>query len=124
MEALWTEKLTADEEDFLIRSLVYEVKRRGLETPVVFAIEMHKPLAGLAETSAIVLTPFLAPFVGISNVQGYGRLFSSRESIEKILLALEDPTDPVKPVRPKSLTEEGNDGNAMKSNEGEVTTGV
>ncbi|MFM9874259.1 MAG: hypothetical protein ACKVQS_12435 [Fimbriimonadaceae bacterium] len=124
MEAAWTEKLTPEEEEFLIRSLVYEVKRRGLETPMVFAIEMHKPLAGLAETSAIVLTPFLAPFIGITNVQGYGRLFSSRQSIEKILLALEDPTEAVKPVRPKSLTEEGNDGNAMKSNDSEVTTGV
>jgi|GEM_PF-3453878 len=124
MEAVWTEKLTPEEEDYLIGSLVYEVKRRGLETPVVFAIEMHKPLAGLAETSAIVLTPFLAPFMGLSNVQGYGRLFSNRNSIDKILLALEDPTEPVKPVRPKSLTEEGNDENAMKSNDGEVTTGV
>lgn len=121
MEAVWTEKLTPEEEEYLIAQLTYEVKRRKLETPVVFAIEMHKPLAGMAETLGIVLTPFLAPFMGLSNVQGYGRLFSNRPSIDKLLLSLEDPRDPVKPVRPRSLMEDGNDGNAMKSNNDEVT---
>lgn len=121
MEAVWTEKLTPEEEEYLIAQITYEVKRRKMETPVVFAIEMHKPLSGLAETVGIVLTPFLAPFAGLSNVQGYGRLFSNRDSIDKLLISLEDPRDPVKPVRPKSLMEEGNEGNAMKSNDDEVT---
>ena len=120
MEAVWTEKLSVEEENYLIAQLAYEVKRRKMETPMVFAIEMHKPLSGMVETFGIVMTPFLAPFVGLPNVQGYGRLFSNRDSIEKLLRALEEPGIPEKPVRPKTLSEEGNEGQNMRSSDDEV----
>lgn len=81
----------------MIETLTYEIKRRGLVAPAIVFFEMHKPLAGLAGAAAIVATPFVAPFMGLGNVQGYGRLFSRRESIERLLLSLEDPSPPQKP---------------------------
>lgn len=124
MEATWTEKLTPEEEEYLIAQLTYEIKRRKMETPAVFFIEAHKPLSGLAESLAVVLTPFLAPFMGLGNVQGYGRLLNDRSAIDRLLLALEDPSDPVKPVRPRSLEDEGTEGTAMTSREAEVNHDV
>ncbi len=109
MEATWTEKLTPEEEDRLIAKLTYEVKRRKLEVPVVFFLEMHKPLAGLAGNAAIVSTPILGPMVGLGNLQDYGRLFGDRQSIEKLLRALEDPSEPVKPDEAKSLRNESSE---------------
>jgi hypothetical protein len=124
MEATWTEKLTPEEEEYLIAQLAYEVKRRKMETPAVFFIEAHKPLAGLSESLSVVLTPFLAPFIGLGNVQGYGRLLNNRDAVDRLLLALEDPGDPVKPVKPLSMMEEGTEGTAMTSKNAEVNSDV
>lgn len=124
MEAVWIDKLTPEEEEFLIAQFVYEVKRRGLQVPATFGIEMHRPLAGLAETFGIVTAPFTAPLVGLGNVHGYSRIFSNRKAVDKILVALEDPAEPVKPVRPKSMDTEGNTGSERMGKDDEVNDGV
>lgn len=116
MEATWAEKLTPEEEDRLIAKLTYEVKRRKLEVPVVFFLEMHKPLAGIAGNAAIATTPFFGSLVGLGNWQDYGRLFGSMKSVEKLIRSLEDPTEPTKPDEQKSLR---NDSSEVTSNDDE-----
>ncbi|MBL8067995.1 MAG: hypothetical protein JNM28_06075 [Armatimonadetes bacterium] len=124
METVWIEKLTPDEEEYLIAQFVYEVKRRGLQVPATFAIEMHRPLAGLAETFGIVTAPFTAPLVGLGNVHGYSRIFSNRQAVDRILAALEDPSEPVKPIRPVGSDIEGNTGQQRMGNDDEVGHGA
>jgi hypothetical protein len=119
MESTWNEKLSPNEENYLIAQFAYEVKRRGLEAPAVFFLESHKPLAGLASAFAVVTTPFSAPFLGIENVQGYGRLMESPGAIDRLLAAIEAPGEPVKPVRSF-----GNDETEMTSKDNEAGTGV
>lgn len=74
-----------------------EIKRRKLEVPAVFYLELHKPLAGFAQSAMIASSPFTAPFVGIGNVHDYSRLLGKRESVERLILALEDPAMPDDP---------------------------
>ncbi len=109
MEATWTEELSPQEEARLIEHLTYEIKRRGLVAPAIVFFEMHKPLAGLVGAAAIVSTPFLAPFMGLGNVQAYGRLFSRRDSIERLLESLEDPSPARKPEGNITENSESND---------------
>lgn len=89
----------------MISKIAGEIKKRKLEVPSVFFLEMHKPVSGIASQSMIVFSPFLAPFLGMKNVHDYSRLASSRASIEKLILALEDK----KTTMETTVTEEATD---------------
>lgn len=97
MDELWTEQLTPEEETKLIEKVTWEIKRRKLEVPTVFFLELHKPVSGVASQAMIVGSPFLAPFLGANQVRDFSRLLSRRESLERLILALEDPTPPRRP---------------------------
>ncbi len=90
MDAIWEQELTLEQEQAMIQRLSQEIKRRRMEVPAILFLEMHKPVAGLAGNALIVLSPFVAPFVGIDNVHDYSRLLSNRASYEKLIVALED----------------------------------
>ncbi len=66
------------------------IHKRKAETPAILFLEMHKPVAGLASQSLIVFSPFLAPFVGIGNVNNYSQLAQDREAIELLIRRLEE----------------------------------
>lgn len=92
MSELWTEELTPEEEDSLITKVTEQITKRGLTTPAVFLLESHKPIGRLAGQSMIALSPFLAPFIGMSNVHDYSRLMQSPSSLEKLIVRLEEST--------------------------------
>ena len=96
MSDFWKEDLTEQEEDALIDKAAAEIKRRRLEVPAVLLFEMHKPLSYIGSQAAIVFSPFLVPFLGFDAVNNYSRLFSRRDSIEKLLRRIEDksPKEP------------------------------
>ncbi|MCU0316276.1 MAG: hypothetical protein MUC92_06760 [Fimbriimonadaceae bacterium] len=73
----------------MIAKMSNEILRRGLETPALMFLEMHKPLAGVAGQAAIVFSPFVAPFVGINAVHDYSRLLGKRENVELLIQSLE-----------------------------------
>ncbi|MDX2064511.1 MAG: hypothetical protein SFX74_02090 [Fimbriimonadaceae bacterium] len=61
------------------------------------ALEMHKPLAGIAGAGSVVFAPFLVPFFGFDSVNDYTRVLARRENIERLMEILEarrteDPT--------------------------------
>jgi len=89
MSDFWKEKLTEQEEDALIEKAASEIKRRKLEVPAVLLFEMHKPLSYIGSQAAIVFSPFLVPFLGFDAVNNYSRLFSKRDSIERLLRRIE-----------------------------------
>jgi len=95
MSDFWKEELTEQEEDALIEKAASEIKRRKLEVPAVLLFEMHKPLSYIGSQAAIVFSPFLVPFLGFDAVNNYSRLFSKRDSIERLLRRIEqkDPTE-------------------------------
>ncbi len=66
------------------------IHKRGLETPAILFLEMHKPLAGLASQSMVVFSPFLIPFLGFKGVDDYSQLVGDRAAIESVIQRLED----------------------------------
>ena len=91
MHALWTEELTAEEESALIAKISGEIKKRRMEVPAVFFLEMHKPLAGLASNAMIVGSPFVGPFLGMDNVHDFSRLLAKQGGVERLIRAIETP---------------------------------
>ena len=89
MDATWFDRLPPEAEDEAIQKIASEVRKRGLEVPVVFALESHKPVGSVVANLSVAAAPFLIPFLGMQNVQNFGRLLSSRESIDRLICAIE-----------------------------------
>ncbi len=85
MQHLWAEELTDDETAALIEKAAEAIEKRGLNTPAVLMLEMHKPLAFIGSQTAITFSPFIVPFLGFDGVNDYTRLFAKRENIERLL---------------------------------------
>jgi hypothetical protein len=86
----WSDELTVEERDAWIEKVASGVVKRGLETPMVLFLEMHKPLSFVASQGLIVTSPFVAPFVGIDNVQMLSKLIEKRENIELLVQRIEE----------------------------------
>lgn len=95
MDATWFDHLSPEEEEKTIRKVAEEVRKRGLEVPAIFALEGHKPVGSVMANMSVVGSPFLVPLFGFENVQNFGRLLNSRESIEKLISAIEHGPDAV-----------------------------
>lgn len=86
----WQEDELSDEErDAILERIAQGIVRRGMAAPAVLFLELNKPLSFVASQSLIVLTPFLAPFVGIENVYRYSRLLEKRENVERLIERIE-----------------------------------
>lgn len=86
----WQEdELSEEERDAILERIAQGIVRRGMAAPAVLFLEMNKPLSFVASQSLIVLTPFLAPFVGIDNVYRYSRLLEQRENVERLIERIE-----------------------------------
>lgn len=65
------------------------VVERGLEAPILFFLELHKPLGGLMHNGAIFLQPLGAPLFGTERMAALRGLFESEENIEHFMQLIE-----------------------------------
>lgn len=93
----WDEDLGDDDADRMIRKLAYEIKKRKLELPATLLFESHKPLSYLGGQATFFFAPFLVPFLGYNNVRDYGRLLNRRDSIDRLLLYLDENMETLNP---------------------------
>ncbi len=85
----WDSEVTPEERDRLIDKIASGVVKRGLETPAILFLEMHKPLSFIASQGMVVSSPLIAPFVGFDNVQIATRLMENRENVELLIQRIE-----------------------------------
>ena len=86
----WDAELPEEDRDKMIATLADKVQQRGLHTPAILLLEMHKPLAFLAGQTMILGSGFLAPLFGPQNVQKYAKLLESRDNIELLIQRIEE----------------------------------
>ena len=86
----WDDPLTTEERDALIEKVSEAVVKRGLQTPAILFLEVHKPLSFIASQGLIVTSPLTAPFIGLDNVQSISRLIADRNNIEALIARIED----------------------------------
>jgi len=65
------------------------VVAKGLVAPAVFFLELHKPLTGLWMVGGEILSPLFSMLLGPKATEEVTKLFSSRESLERVLLLIE-----------------------------------
>jgi hypothetical protein len=86
----WDEPLSVEQRDELIDKIASAVVARRMETPAILFLEMHKPLSFIASQGLVVSSPFVAPLVGIDNVQLAVKLLEDRENVERVIRRIEE----------------------------------
>jgi acyl-CoA reductase-like NAD-dependent aldehyde dehydrogenase len=86
----WDRELTTEERDQMITQVAEAIVKRGMATPAILFLEMNKPLAFLSSQALVVSAGFLAPIVGLANLQKFSKLVQSRGNIERLMRRIED----------------------------------
>lgn len=82
--------LSADEHNKLLTDITQQVARRGLQTPVLWALEMHRPLAFTAGQTLVALTPLLGPLIGAARLQKAARLLCEPGFVDELTARIEE----------------------------------
>ncbi|MCS7301124.1 MAG: hypothetical protein NZ556_06170 [Fimbriimonadales bacterium] len=90
MREFWKEPLTEAQKQQLIDALARQVVQRGLSSPAILFLELHKPFAFIGSQAGIVFSPFLAPFFGFDRIDQYTQLLSERENWERLVERIEE----------------------------------
>lgn len=86
-------ELSPERRDKLIDELARKIVKKGMETPAIMFLEMHKPISFLTSQTMLVASPLLAPLFGLDGVENYSRLFSSVDNVELLIRRIEDLAD-------------------------------
>lgn len=81
----WDTPLPPEEREKLLDDFAHAVAKRGLQIPVIFGLEMHRPLAFTASQSIVVFGPMLAPLVGIERLENFSRLLQEPGIVDRII---------------------------------------
>lgn len=82
-------ELTPEERDRHLEVAARAVAARRLEVPAVLALELHRPLAFLGSQALVVLTPLLAPALGLTRLQLLARLLEEPENLDRLAARIE-----------------------------------
>lgn len=89
---LWEEPLPDEEREALLERAAEQVVKRGLQAPVIMALEMHRPLAFIASQGIIFATPLVGPLLGLERMQTVGRFLQEPGAVEALIRRIEDKT--------------------------------
>ena len=87
--SVWDEPLPAEEREKLLDHAVQAIARRGLQTPAILLLEMHKPLAYLASQGIVAAVPLLGPLIGLERMQAVGRLLAEPGGMDELIARIE-----------------------------------
>ncbi len=66
------------------------IVEKGLATPAVFLLEMHKPVAPLGSMMLLGAMPFLGPFVGFGVIERAALFAEDRGNVERLITRTEE----------------------------------
>lgn len=73
----------------LIARFAEGVVRRGLTTPAILFLEMHRPLSFVTAQAMTIFGPMATLVLNPKDYEVFGRLIERREAIEEIIRAIE-----------------------------------
>ncbi len=85
--------LTPQERTELVSELSVAIRKRGMETPVYFLLETHRPLGFILSQSVVALTPMLAPLLGLERMEKAVRLLGDPVALDALLQNLSFDAD-------------------------------
>ena len=90
MREFWKEPLSEERKQELIDAMARFVVERGLASPAVLFLELHRPLAFVGSQAGIVFSPFLVALFGFQRVDEYTQLMSERENWDRLIERIEE----------------------------------
>ena len=83
----WDAPISDSERDALLQRIARAVASRGLQTPAVWFLEAHRPLAPLGGQLGIALSPVLGIFFGggAFDLQKYTKLMQHTENVDRLI---------------------------------------
>jgi len=82
--------LPAEERETILNGLAAAVARRGLQTPAILALEMHRPLAFTLSQGMVVFAPLFAPLLGLERMERAARLLQEPDAIDALVERIEN----------------------------------
>jgi len=73
-----------------IERLSERIVRRGLETPAILFLEMHKPLCFFASQGVLFAMPLLGAFLEPREVEQLARLLDSQDNVDRLIARIDD----------------------------------
>jgi hypothetical protein len=88
----WDAPVSDEQRDALLEKIAHEVRLRGLETPVVWFLEIHKPLAPLGGQLAVALSPYIATLLsgGAFDLQRARKVLQDVANIDRLIERIEN----------------------------------
>jgi hypothetical protein len=92
----WDAPISDHERDALLERIATAVRSRGLQTPAVWFLEVHKPLAPLGSQFGIAFSPFLGIFFGggAFDLQKYTKLMQSTGNVDRLIRLIDGDVAP------------------------------
>ncbi len=87
--SVWDEPLPVEEREKLLDQTVQAIARRGLQTPAILLLEMHKPLAYVASQGIVAAVPLLGPLIGLDRMQAVGKLLAEPGGMDDLIARIE-----------------------------------
>jgi hypothetical protein len=90
----WDATVEPAERDRLLNNIADTVVIRGLQAPVSWLLEIHRPLMSVASQFGITLSPFLASLFpgGPVEMQKYTKLLQDRQNLDLLISLIEAKT--------------------------------
>ncbi len=66
------------------------IVERGLATPAVLLLELHKPVAPIGSMMLLGAMPFVGPFVGFGAMERLALFVEDRGNVERLIRRIED----------------------------------
>lgn len=73
-----------------IERLSGRIVRRGLETPAILFLEMHKPLCFFASQGVLFAMPLLGAFLEPREIEQLARLLDSQENVDRLIARIDE----------------------------------
>jgi hypothetical protein len=88
----WDRPLDRAERDTILTKIAESVVKRGMQTPAVWFLEVHKPLAPLGSQLAVALSPFIAVWLadGAFDLQKCFQILRDTKNIDLLVKMIED----------------------------------
>ena len=87
------DNLTPERATELADKMASWLVKRGLETPAVIFLEMHKPLAFLAGQGTMLAMPLIAPIAGTGRANELSDFLGSSDNIDLLIRRIEELAD-------------------------------
>jgi hypothetical protein len=88
----WDTPLGSDERLALFSHIAGNVVARGMETPVIWFLEIHRPLAPIGAQLGVALSPFIAVWLkdGAFDLQKYVQILRDPANIAQLIQLIEE----------------------------------